>query len=383
MTRKVFFVKWCRQGTNSAAGTQKDTTGKVMTRKGKKKLKNKKTNYGIQQLAAAFLCCLVIFQTPALAGSFADVAEKNWAYRYIEQAYDAGVIHGAYYDEKTGDRYFQPDSRLTIAQFLTIIGRAFYSADMEAFANRAKNWYDPAWELAVKYHLLDEKNGQAKLSKDISRYEMAEILYRMFEDFKITFPAESELRKTQDRIADFAEIKERNAERYITPIFYFGVLSGVDDKGTFAGDRLFTRAEMAVIYSRLSDFLAGALQGRHLQDFRSEVLSLINAERVKNGLSPVSLDERLNQAAQIRAEESRKVFVHARLDGRSPFTVFQDLGIDYSLAGENIAAGQRTPQEVVTDWMNSEGHRENILTPEFSKMGIGYTDGVWAQLFKD
>lgn len=346
-------------------------------------MKSRKKNYWGRFLGLALFCFLAVFQTPALAGSFTDVAQGHWAYRDIEKAYDDGVIQGAYYNKATGSRYFQPDSRLTTAQFLTVIGRAFYDRDMKEFVGRAQNWYDPAWELALKYHFIDSQSGKEKLQKAISRYEMAEILYWLFEEFQIKFPEQSELLKTQAKIADFSEIKERKAERYITPIFYFGVLNGIDEKGTFAGDCLFTRAEMAVVYTKLNKFLADAVQARRLQDFRTDMLNLLNAERAKRGVALLRMDEKLNQAAQIRAGEVLQLFDHTRLDGRNALSILDDMGIRVSVAGENIASGQTTPEEVVKDWMNSAGHRENILHRDFSKIGIGYLNDAWVQLLTD
>ena len=343
---------------------------------------NRKNHFG-WRWGLALLCCLMVFQTLALAGSFADVPLGHWSYQDIEKAYEHGVIQGAYYNKATGNRYFQPDGRLTTAQFLTIIGRAFYAGDMEAFAAHTENWYDPAWKMALKYHFIGYQVGKEQMQKEISRYEMAEILYRMFEEFQIKFPMPAELLQTQKKIADFAEIKAKKMDRYIVPIFYFGVLTGVDEKGTFAGDRLFTRAEMATIYTRLNNFLASAVQARKAQDFQTEVRNLVNVERAKQGVQPLQADDKLNQAAQIRAGEILQLFEHKRLDGRDALSILSDMEIDYYAAGENIASGQSTPAEVVEDWMNSEGHRKNILNENFSKIGIGYQDDAWVQLFTD
>ena len=88
----------------------------------------------------------------------------------------------------------------------------------------------------------------------------------------------------------------------------------------------------------------------------------------------------------IRSKELVKLFSHTRPNGTSCFTVLE--GISYRCMGENIAAGQRTPKEVVTDWMNSPGHRANILSPDFTKIGVGlvYNSNsvygyFWTQIF--
>lgn len=117
----------------------------------------------------------------------------------------------------------------------------------------------------------------------------------------------------------------------------------------------------------------------------NEILRLVNKERAANGLSALSLDKSLCDAAQIRATEIKSSFSHTRPDGSSCFTVLSQLGINYGGAGENIAYGQRSPEEVMTAWMNSAGHRANILNASFTKLGVGvYSSGgtlYWAQMF--
>lgn len=117
----------------------------------------------------------------------------------------------------------------------------------------------------------------------------------------------------------------------------------------------------------------------------NEVLSLVNSYRKQNGLSALTLDYNLCNAADIRAKEIKSSFSHTRPNGTSCFTVLKELGISYNGAGENIAYGQSSPQEVMTAWMNSQGHRENILNASFTKLGVGvYSDGstlYWAQMF--
>lgn len=122
-------------------------------------------------------------------------------------------------------------------------------------------------------------------------------------------------------------------------------------------------------------------------DYRQQVLDLVNAEREKEGLPALILDEELCKAADIRSTELVELYEHTRPDGRECFSVLDDQGISYLSAGENIAAAYTTPEGVVEGWMNSEGHRANILNAEFTKMGIslckvdsGYYY-YWVQLF--
>lgn len=119
--------------------------------------------------------------------------------------------------------------------------------------------------------------------------------------------------------------------------------------------------------------------------FAAQVVSLVNAERAKNGLSALKVDNRVTAAAQTRAGELKRSFSHSRPDGRSCFTALTEAGASYRGAGENIAYGQTSPQAVMNAWMNSSGHRANILSNKYTTIGVGYTmiGGVpyWTQMF--
>ena len=115
--------------------------------------------------------------------------------------------------------------------------------------------------------------------------------------------------------------------------------------------------------------------------FEAEVVRLVNIERKNNGLSPLTQDSVLCKAADIRAEEINKVFSHTRPNGTSCFTALDELGVEYVYAGENIASGYRTPAAVVEGWMNSSGHRANILDVTYRRIGVGFNNYGWVQLF--
>ncbi len=115
---------------------------------------------------------------------------------------------------------------------------------------------------------------------------------------------------------------------------------------------------------------------------RSQILKLVNQARAEAGLKPLSSSSALNSAAQTRAQELSQLYSHKRPDGSSCFTVLGEKGISYRTAGENIAVGYQTAQQVFNAWMNSEGHRKNILSEKFTQMGVGYTaQQGWTQLF--
>jgi len=125
-----------------------------------------------------------------------------------------------------------------------------------------------------------------------------------------------------------------------------------------------------------------------LAAFADEVFRLTNAERAAVGLSPLYPRSELAQIAEIRAYEIIQLFSHDRPDGREFSTVFTDNDVSYHFAGENLAAGQRTPTEAVRGWMNSPGHRENMLRREYGHLGVAVTmDGngrlYWTQMFSN
>lgn len=121
------------------------------------------------------------------------------------------------------------------------------------------------------------------------------------------------------------------------------------------------------------------------KSYVEQVVALVNIERAKVGLPALIMSEDLNRAAQIRAKETVQSFSHTRPNGSSFSSVLKENGISYRGAGENIAWGQRTPEAVVNAWMNSAGHRANILNKNYTSIGVGYylngSTPYWAQLF--
>jgi hypothetical protein len=117
--------------------------------------------------------------------------------------------------------------------------------------------------------------------------------------------------------------------------------------------------------------------------FEKQVLELTNQERVKNGLSPLKANNELNYAADKYAQDMSEggFFSHTGPDGSKPWDRAEAVGYEARMMGENIAAGQRTPQQVVKDWMNSPGHRQNILRPQYKELGVGFHNNYWVQNF--
>lgn len=124
------------------------------------------------------------------------------------------------------------------------------------------------------------------------------------------------------------------------------------------------------------------------KSIESQVIQLTNNERAKNGLKPLAADWQLSRVARYKSAEMRdkSYFSHTSPTYGSPFTMMRNFGVNYRSAAENIAAGQRTPHEVVQSWMNSPGHRKNILSPAYTHIGVGHATGgnyqhYWTQMF--
>ncbi|MFC3885390.1 CAP domain-containing protein [Bacillus songklensis] len=124
-----------------------------------------------------------------------------------------------------------------------------------------------------------------------------------------------------------------------------------------------------------------------VSEFEKKVVELVNQERQKQGLKPLQLDTKLSDVAREKSKDmmNKNYFDHTSPTYGSPFDMMKKFGIQYSAAGENIAKGQQTPEEVMNSWMNSDGHRRNILDPNFTHIGVGYVEGsgstYWTQMF--
>ena len=177
----------------------------------------------------------------------------------------------------------------------------------------------------------------------------------------------------------FSHIETNGITNYWNVIFQKGEESnGSGSSGGTGGDE-----ENSVSMDRVSP---------KTEEYRKDILRRVNVARQNEGLDPVTMtDTNLISAAQRRANELvlRYDPNHLRPDGRKCFTVLSEYNVKYMYAGENIAEGQNGPINVMYDWLNSPGHRANILNPDFHKIGIGVYYDVdsgkyyWVQIFTD
>lgn len=120
-------------------------------------------------------------------------------------------------------------------------------------------------------------------------------------------------------------------------------------------------------------------------DYEKEVVRLVNEIRVKNGLKELTYDWELSRVARYKSQDMKdnRYFSHTSPTYGSPFQMIKNFGLSYRSAGENIAKGYKTPQAVVNGWMNSSGHRANILNASYNRIGVGYVanGNYWTQMF--
>ncbi|MGI6730930.1 MAG: CAP domain-containing protein [Anaerovoracaceae bacterium] len=133
---------------------------------------------------------------------------------------------------------------------------------------------------------------------------------------------------------------------------------------------------------------APAKSAANIGSYEQQVVDLVNSERAKVGLPALKMNTKLAGVAEKKAEDLRdnNYFAHNSPTYGSPFDMMRQFGVTYTTAGENIARGQKTPAAVMNGWMNSQGHKENILNSNFTEIGVGYvTDSngttYWVQMF--
>ena len=364
--------------------------------------------------SALLAMALLLGMTPTAfaASAFTDVPDTHWASSYIQRAYEKGWVNGM------SQTIYAPSDSLTRAQFLKMMATAFYSADLQtAEGANAGAWYAPSWTVAQKYG-LEKGTNMTKLSDltaQISRYDMAQVIVNV----AVSKGVDIDTTDRDDEIRDWNSIP-RNYWDAVSASYTMGVLNGKNG-GVFAGQDTMTRAEAATVLCRMDTVVTGgsgssggsgsqkpttqkpntqkpqtpgtqqppAPQTQTPQELAAEVVRLVNVERAKEGLPALGTFDSLTKSAEIRAPETAKLFSHDRPDGSSCFTALDATGASKGAytSGENIAAGSSTAADVVEQWMNSPGHRANILNKDFTHIGVGYSKSnsgyghYWVQMF--
>ena len=318
--------------------------------------------------------------TNALA--FTDT-DGHWASEYINRMHAAGYIDGY------TDGSFMPNRTITRAEFSKIICKVFdlpelsYSDFLNYQDISEGDWYSP-YIASADVFMPGYTDGLFRPNDKLSRIDAG---YTLLNLYGITVK-DTDVAKT---MLDYEEFKyDTVTTKIVSTLLENGIMKGKDN-GFKPYDTL-TRAELCTLIMRtvtekgfkfsFEEYLDQILS-HYLPDendastIETEVLNIINQRRAENGAGPLELDESLTQVAYAHSLDmvERNFFNHSNPDGLSPFDRMKNYGIEYSSAAENIAAGQQTPEDVMEAWMNSPGHRKNILNPAYNKIGIGVAKG--------
>ena len=362
-----------------------------------------------------FLMALVLalcLTAPALAAGFTDVPDSHWASGYIQRAYEEDWVHGM------GSGKYAPAGTLTRAQFLTMVTNAFFSDDLDKVSvPDGSPWYAACWSVAQANGLQTGTSMErlSDLTDSVSRYDMAQVIVNTLSGEGIS-ASDSEARAAQAAIRDWSGVPAGYRDA-VSGAYALGILNGRN--GSFDGTATMNRAEAATVLCRMDDAISGAQtpdtqtpdtqkpdtqkpdtqkpetqppaqDASTPEELAAEVVRLVNVERAKEGLAPLGTYDSLTRAAQIRAPEIVTLFSHDRPDGTSCFTAMDQTGATKGAYtwGENIAAGNATAAATVEQWMNSPGHRANILNAKFTHIGVGYQHSAgstyghyWVQMF--
>ena len=367
-----------------------------------------------------FLMALVLalcLTAPALAAGFTDVPDSHWASGYIQRAYEEDWVHGM------GGGKYAPAGTLTRAQFLTMVTNAFFSDDLDKVSvPDGSPWYAACWSVAQANGLQTGTPMErlSDLTDSVSRYDMAQVIVNTLSGEGIS-ASDSEARAAQAAIRDWSGVPAGYRDA-VSGAYALGILNGRN--GSFDGTATMNRAEAATVLCRMDDAISGAQtpdtqtpdtqkpetqkpdtqkpetqkpdtqppaqDASTPEELAAEVVRLVNVERAKEGLAPLGTYDSLTRAAQIRAPEIVTLFSHDRPDGTSCFTAMDQTGAKKGAYtwGENIAAGNATAAATVEQWMNSPGHRANILNAKFTHIGVGYQHSAgstyghyWVQMF--
>lgn len=359
------------------------------------------------------ICFSLFFNTNSYAtnnysttSQFSDVSYNHWGYSYALDNYFEGSMIGVG-KTKDGKIIFAPEKTLSIGEMTSALTRTFYPQEYQNYQAQNSNWLYPATSLTKDKKLALKKS----FSEAATRYDVANMLYQLFDRAGKVTPNNNT--NALRYLADYQEVLNSKHRDAVVFLINHRILNGIAPHNRFVGSQKLTRIQMAAILTRVMDFKENGYvlptsilsenqsnpgsqntnytvqepAGESFQKLQEEVLTYVNIERKKAGLKPLALHPQVNQAAAVRVKEITQKFEHVRLDGSKFSTVFKELGIPYRTVGENIGAGYPNAKRVVSGWMDSDGHRQNILNPDYQYMGLAHTESndvyrnYWVQLF--
>lgn len=335
-------------------------------------------------IASLFLFMFVPQHT--LAAGFKDVPSSHWAYQSITNLTNAKIINGY------SDHTYKPETQVTRAQAAKILAVALQTPLTTTYKPSYTDVPSSHWaykEIAT----LSEKGIFSNALKfnpnsPLTRAEMSKILtkgYRIIVDnnHEVTFKDVSSTGWDYPYITTLAEVEISTG---YSPLYYKPSMQ-------------VTRAQIAVFLDRAMIFdqkrNSGVIQYDAINknytdssisvdnETAKQTARLVNLERAKLGLSAFALDDQLSKIATFKAEDMNKndYFAHKSPIYGDPWDMAEHFNYSYRSFGENIAYGQQTPEEVVRAWMNSPGHKANILSKSYTNIGAGIAINAQGRLY--
>ena len=187
--------------------------------------------------------------------SFSDVPSSHWAYSYIQEASENGWVTGK------GNNIYDPEGKVTTAEFYTLLARAFYGSEVPSTAQSGQwysdKWYGPYYEVGLKHDFdnlyLNKVDCAMDIEGGLNRSSMASLITGVLKDKGITI-SDSEYNATKAKIPDINDVTEHYQQGIVT-VYALGIITGVDNAGNFNAGGFMTRAQVATVLCRLDDVI--------------------------------------------------------------------------------------------------------------------------------
>lgn len=329
------------------------------------------------KLVALTLLILILFTTQATANSsFKDIPSSDWTYPAIDQLVKDQVIQGY------GDGTFRPNTNVTRAQSAVFLGRALginvSTINNPGFSDVTASTFGYAYIAKLTELGVFSKGDRFNPEQPLTRAQMAKILAVGFE-------------LSGQGSIPFKDVSPTSfAYSYIAQLVNAGITTGTSAT-TFSPGASVTRQQLVLFIYRAQypdQPVTPPVQQEGPAAEARELLDRVNAARAEAGLGALIYDKAVENVAIIKAKDMRdnNYFAHESPTYGQPHEMLTQFGIQWRASGENIAAGQNTVSAVHTAWMNSPGHRANILNPNYTHVGFGYVTGgsyrsYWVQMF--
>jgi len=337
------------------------------------------------KLVVVFLLTFMLFvPVSTLAASFSDVPTSHWAYDSVHKLSNAKIINGY------SNGRFNPENRITRAQAAKIIAGGLKIPLDSTYKTKYQDVSSSHWAYK-EIRALTEKgifSDAAKFNPDASltRAQMAKVLVNSYQ-----------IKMDDNHQVSFKDVQKTHWHQYITTLAEVRISEGVT-WNTFNPDGVVTRAQMSVFVDRAMTWDqkrdTGVIKYDNtkkmyidsspvVSDTATETAHLVNIERAKAGLPLLVIDAPLAKITKVKAEDmvNNNYFAHRSPTYGDPWDMAKRFGYSYRSFGENIAYGQRTPEEVVSAWMNSPGHKANILNEGYTNIGAGIAKKSNGQIY--